>query len=82
MVTPFALTAAMPVGATIIHFLAMFCQSVFRKVDLPVPAFPVRKTDLSVVLINSEASLKVSLISIVFIEQQEFFVGVAGELQI
>ena len=43
MVTPPALIAAIPVGATTMCFLRVFLTKLFRKVVLPVPAFPVRK---------------------------------------
>ena len=43
MVTPPALMAATPVGATIIMRLGVRSRRVLRKVVLPVPAFPVRK---------------------------------------
>jgi hypothetical protein len=43
MVTPPALMAAIPVGATTMCFLRVFLTKLFRKVVLPVPAFPVRK---------------------------------------
>ena len=42
MVTPPALIAAIPVGATTMCFY-VFLTKLFRKVVLPVPAFPVRK---------------------------------------
>lgn len=40
-----ALMAAMPVGASTTCFFFVFAQIYFRKVDLPVPALPVRNTD-------------------------------------
>ena len=36
---------AMPVGASTTCFFFVFAQIYFRKVDLPVPALPVRNTD-------------------------------------
>jgi hypothetical protein len=42
MVTPPALMAAIQVGATIAIFLEQFCNKYFKKVVLPVPAFPVK----------------------------------------
>ena len=42
MVTPRALMAATPVGATTTAVLALFFITSLRKVVLPVPAFPVR----------------------------------------
>ena len=44
-VLPPALMAAIPVGASTTCFFFVFAQMYFRKVDLPVPALPVRKTD-------------------------------------
>jgi hypothetical protein len=41
IVTPPALIAAIPVGATTIYFFLVFFTKSFRKVVLPVPAFPV-----------------------------------------
>ena len=42
MVTPPALMAATPVGATTINRFDDFSTTVFRNVVLPVPALPVR----------------------------------------
>jgi hypothetical protein len=55
MVTPPALIAAIPVGATITAFLYVFLMMYFKKVVLPVPALPVRKIFLLVLLMNLEA---------------------------
>ena len=43
-VLPPALMAAIPVGASTTNFFLVIWHTCFRKVDLPVPAFPVRKT--------------------------------------
>ena len=43
-----ALMAAMPVGANTTCFFRVWLQIYFSKVDLPVPALPVRKTELRV----------------------------------
>ncbi|MCY1539038.1 hypothetical protein D9M68_746070 [compost metagenome] len=56
MVTPPALIAAIPVGATIIALLCVKPIRLRKNVVLPVPAFPVRKTCLAVKLINFAAS--------------------------
>ena len=47
-VLPPALMAAMPVGANTTCFFRVWLQIYFSKVDLPVPALPVRKTELRV----------------------------------
>jgi hypothetical protein len=44
MVTPPALIAATPVGATIAVFLRVLAAICFKKVVLPVPALPVTNT--------------------------------------
>ena len=44
-VTPPALMAAMPVGASTTCFFLVLAQIYLRKVDLPVPALPVRKSE-------------------------------------
>ena len=44
-VTPPALIAAIPVGASTTYFFLVFWQMYFRNVDFPVPALPVRNTD-------------------------------------
>ena len=54
IVTPPALIAAIPVGATMMCFLRVFFTKWFRKVVFPVPAFPVRKTFLLVCSIKSK----------------------------
>ena len=43
MVTPPALIAAIPVGATTMCFFLVFFTKSLRNVVFPVPAFPVRK---------------------------------------
>ena len=55
MVTPPALIAAIPVGATIIAFLYVCLMMYFKKVVFPVPAFPVKKICLLVLFTNFEA---------------------------
>ncbi len=57
MVTPPALIAATPVGATT---AICFCVSSFkrrRNVVFPVPAFPVKKTERAVIFANSSAKV-------------------------
>src|SRR5258707_12251656 len=54
--------AATPVGATTAIFLKLFSRIYFRKVVFPVPAFPVRKTDLPVWLTNFTAKSKMGLL--------------------
>ncbi len=44
-VQPPALIAAMPVGASMTCFFFVLADMYRRKVDLPVPAFPVRKRE-------------------------------------
>ena len=58
MVTPPALSAAIPVGATIVICLCVRAARFLRKVVFPVPAFPVRKICLEVLLTRPEARLK------------------------
>ena len=48
MVTPPALSAAIPVGATTTTFLCVVRIISLSKVVFPVPALPVRKIDLFV----------------------------------
>ena len=48
MVTPLALIAATPVGATTTNLFLDSYFTFLRKVVLPVPAFPVRKIFRSV----------------------------------
>ena len=55
MVTPFALIAAIPVGATTTIRLGSLSFSVRKKVVLPVPAFPVRKMLVPVFFTNCQA---------------------------
>ena len=45
IVLPPALMAAIPVGASTTYFFFVFLQTYLRKVDFPVPAFPVRNKD-------------------------------------
>ena len=54
-VTPPALMAATPVGATTTRFFGQLFFNSFRKVVLPVPAFPVIKTEHDVWLAKSLA---------------------------
>ena len=56
IVTPPALIAAIPVGATTMCFLRVFFTKLFRKVVLPVPALPVKKTLLFVCSSNSTSA--------------------------
>ena len=55
-VTPSALIAAIPVGANTTYFFFVCAQMYFKNVDLPVPAFPVKKTDWRVWVISCRAS--------------------------
>ena len=55
MVTPCALSAAIPVGATTTVFLWVALRIWCNKVVFPVPALPVRKTDRWVWLMNCSA---------------------------
>ena len=61
MVTPPALIAATPVGATTTAFFDVVFIICLRKVVLPDPALPVRNTERSVCLIKSDAILKMGL---------------------
>src|SRR5690606_8505229 len=63
MVTPLALSAAMPVGARITKRLCVLRASWWRKVVLPVPAFPVRKTWRAVLFTKRAASAAISVVS-------------------
>ena len=56
MVTPPAFSAAMPVGANTTVFLWVDSIIFFNNVVFPVPAFPVRKTDLFVWFIKRSAN--------------------------
>ena len=58
MVTPPALTAATPVGATTASLFPQFSTICFRKVVLPVPALPVRNTEIPVSCMYLSASRK------------------------
>ena len=55
MVTPPALMAAMPVGATTTTLFLDSSTTLLRKVVFPVPALPVRKTLFPVFSTNSHA---------------------------
>ena len=63
--TPFAFSAAMPVGAKITWRLWVEEAKCRKKVVLPVPALPVRNTCLSVLLTNCAAKAAISVTSIV-----------------
>ena len=65
MVTPPALMAAIPVGATTTNFFSQVSCRFLRKVVLPVPALPVRKRDRLVRLIHFNASSYCRLSSMV-----------------
>ena len=52
MVTPPAFSAAIPVGAIIMNSLCVLAAKLCKKVVFPVPAFPVKKTWLAVLLTN------------------------------
>ena len=54
---PPALMAAMPVGASTTCFFFVVAHTYFKNVDLPVPAFPVRKMELRVKVTRSSACL-------------------------
>src|SRR5438093_9310614 len=58
MVTPPALMAATPVGATTAIFLKLCALMYFKKVVLPVPALPVKNRCLLVWLTKETAWLK------------------------
>src|SRR2546423_1846001 len=62
MVTPPALIAATPVGATTTTFFCAAEASRFSNVVLPVPAFPVRKKCLRVCRANCSASSNSGLV--------------------
>ena len=61
MVTPPALIAATPVGATIAICLGQVSFIYFKKVVFPVPALPVRKIFRELWLTSSVAILKNTL---------------------
>src|SRR5690349_14788746 len=61
MVVPPQWIAATPVGATTAVFLVVVFLMCFRKVVLPVPAFPVRKMGREVCVINSSANVNIIL---------------------
>src|SRR6187401_3709835 len=61
MVTPPALIAATPVGATTAICFGQFSLIYFRNVVLPVPALPVRKIFLELWFTNSAANRNISL---------------------
>ena len=54
MVTPFALIAATPVGATTINLFKELDFNECKKVVFPVPAFPVKKIERSVFSTKSQ----------------------------
>ncbi len=56
MVTPLALMAATPVGATITMRFKLSIFNLCKKVVLPVPALPVKKIERFVLLTNSQAN--------------------------
>ena len=56
MVTPFALIAATPVGATTTKRFKLFIFNRCKNVVLPVPALPVKKIDRFVLFTNSQAN--------------------------
>src|SRR6187401_686190 len=62
MVTPPALIAATPVGATTAICLGQFSLIYFRNVVLPVPALPVRKIFLELWFTSSAANRNISLL--------------------
>lgn len=76
MVDPLAFIAAMPVGAKTTYFFLVVSHRYLRKVDLPVPALPVRKIDCRVRVIKSSAFLNSALfISIVGFKVGSFFIN-------
>ena len=80
MVTPSALTAATPVGATTIAVLALRLSTSFRKVVLPVPALPVRKMLTPVCSTKSHARARFSSgfidgFAVLLVPEGEFVVG-------
>ena len=68
IVTPPALMAATPVGATTIALFLDLSITVFRNVVFPVPAFPVRKILLPVFSTKSHACLSSVFFSIVVVD--------------
>src|SRR6185436_20277476 len=62
IVTPPALIAATPVGATTAICLGQFSLIYFRNVVFPVPALPVRKMFLELWFTSSAASRNISLL--------------------
>src|SRR6186997_1937777 len=62
MVTPPALIAATPVGATTAICFGQFSLIYFRNVVLPVPALPVRKIFLELWFTSSAANRNISLL--------------------
>ena len=65
MVTPPALMAATPVGATTMERFLLCSTTVFRKVVFPVPALPVRKMLRPVCSTKSHASCRAWFSSVV-----------------
>lgn len=59
MVTPPALIAATPVGATIAICLGELFRIYFKKVVFPVPALPVRKMLRELLFTSSAARLNI-----------------------
>src|SRR5580692_4059091 len=78
-VVPPALMAATPVGATTAIFLKLFSRICLRKVVFPVPAFPVKNTDLEVWLTNLTARSNTGLFVSVSIRKLQFTQPVAGQ---
>ena len=80
MVTPPALTAATPVGATTASLLLQPATMCFRNVVFPVPAFPVRKTEIPVSCMYLSASRKrlsfsiLPLISVVIFQHRKIMI--------
>src|SRR5690606_33058151 len=64
MVTPLAWRAAIPVGATITCALWVRLARFLRKVVFPVPALPVKKIGLLVLLTKCAASFSLSVVCV------------------
>ena len=63
MVTPFAFSAAIPVGATITNRLCVFWAKSRKNVVLPVPALPVKNILAFVLFTNRAAVAIMSVVS-------------------
>ena len=71
MVTPFALIAATPVGATTINLFKELDFNECKKVVFPVPAFPVKKIERSVFSTKSQAKSNSGFLGISFFKREK-----------